>query len=129
MKNLLKFIVFIYILAMPCLHLFAQTPGTSGDPLVTKSYLDFAAKFRSVNVKSGTVVTAESGAFLIVMAGQFKLELKKGGMIVDLTNGRKITSNSVLQAFHLYMIPDGSVCSFKAAKDTNLMALGLDDEE
>ncbi len=96
--------------------------------MVTKSYLDFAARFRKVDIKSGTAVTVESGALVVVLSGQFRLDLKKGALIVDLTNGRKITSNCVLQAFHLYMIPDGSVCSFKAAKDTTLMALGLNDE-
>lgn len=128
MKTLIKSVLFVFMLVMPCLQIYAQTPGTSGDPLVTKSYLDFAARFRKVDVKSGTSVTAESGALLIVMSGQFRLDLKKGAMIIDLTNGRKVTSNCVLQAFHLYMVPDGSVCSFKAAKDTTLMALGLNDE-
>ena len=108
--------------------IFAQTPGTSGDPLVTKSYLDFAAKLRRVEVKSGSTITAESGAVVIVMSGQLKLELKKGGMVIDLTNGRKLSSNSTLQVFHLIMIPDGSLCSFKATKDTSLMAMGINDD-
>ena len=109
---------------------FAQsTPGTSGDPLVTKSYLDFAAKFRTVEIKSGTTIKAETGAMIVVTSGQLKLELKKGAMVIDLTNGRKIISNSTLQTFHLIMIPDGSSCSFKATKDTTLMALGINDEE
>ena len=103
-------------------------PGTSGDPLVTKSYLDFAAKLREVEVKSGSTITAENGAVLVVMSGQLKLELKKGGMVIDLTNGRKLTSNSTLQVFHLIMIPDGSLCSFKATKDTRLMAMGISDD-
>ncbi len=128
MKKLIKSVLFVFMLFLPCLQLLAQTPGTSSDPLVTKSYLDFAARFRTVDVKSGTVITAESGALLVVMDGQIRLELKKGAMIIDLTSGRKITSNSVLQAFHLYMVTDGSVCSFKATKNTTLMALGLNDE-
>ena len=108
--------------------IFAQTPGTSGDPLVTKSYLDFAAKLREVEVKSGSTITAENGAVLVVMSGQLKLELKKGGMVIDLTNGRKLSSNSTLQVFHLIMVPDGSLCSFKATKDTRLMAMGINDD-
>lgn len=119
---LIVFIVFTLSIAV-----FAQTPGTSGDPLVTKSYLDFAAKFRTVEVKSGTTVDAETGALIVVLSGQFKVELKKGGFIIDLTNGRKIISNSTLQTLHLIMVPDGSVCNFKATKDTQLMALGIND--
>ena len=92
-------IIVVFFLLAPLLFVYAQnTPGTSGDPLVTKSYLDFAAKFRSVEVKSGTVIKAETGAMLVVTSGQLKLELKKGGMVIDLTNGRKITSNSTLQS-------------------------------
>lgn len=106
---------------------FAQTPGTSGDPLVTKSYLDFAARFRSVEIKSGTTINFETGALMVVISGQFKVELKKGAFIIDLTNGRKIISNSTLQTLHLIMVQDGASCSFKATKDTQLMALGLSD--
>ena len=96
--------------------------------MVTKSYLDFAAKLRGVEVKSGTTITAENGAVIVVMSGQLKLELKKGGMVIDLTNGRKLSSNSTLQIFHLIMVPDGSLCSFKATKDTSLMAMGINDD-
>lgn len=127
-KNITAIII-IFLLLAPLLSVFAQsTPGTSGDPLVTKSYLDFAAKFRSVEVKAGTVINAETGAMIVVTSGQLKLELKKGAMVIDLTNGRKIISNSTLQSFHLIMIPDGSSCSFKATKDTTLLALGINDE-
>ncbi len=119
-------LLFVFLGIYSCV--FAQTPGTSGDPLVTKSYLDFAAKLRGVEVKSGTTITAENGAVIVVMSGQLKLELKKGGMVIDLTNGRKLSSNSTLQIFHLIMVPDGSLCSFKATKDTRLMAMGINDD-
>ncbi len=123
-----KFIFLLLLLSVVFVSTtFAQTPGTSGDPLVTKSYLDFAAKFRSVEIKSGTTTVAESGALIVVLSGQFKVELKKGGYIIDLTNGRKIISNSTLQSLHLIMVPDGSICSFKATKDTQLMAFGIND--
>ena len=121
-------ILLLFFLILGFSSVFAQTPGTSGDPLVTKSYLDFAAKLRGVEVKAGTTISAESGALIIVMSGQLKLELKKGGMVIDLTNGRKITSNSTLQIFHLIMVPDGSLCGFKATKDTSLMAMGINDD-
>ena len=121
-------ILFLFLFISLCSCIFAQTPGTSGDPLVTKSYLDFAAKLREVEVKSGSTITAENGAVMVVMSGQLKLELKKGGMVIDLTNGRKLTSNSTLQVFHLIMVPDGSLCSFKATKDTRLMAMGINDD-
>ncbi len=125
-KTISILILFLFLSFYSCI--FAQTPGTSGDPLVTKSYLDFAAKLREVEIKSGSTITAENGAVLVVMSGQLKLELKKGGMVIDLTNGRKLTSNSTLQVFHLIMVPDGSLCSFKATKDTRLMAMGINDD-
>ena len=125
-KSISILFLFLFLGFYSCI--FAQTPGTSGDPLVTKSYLDFAAKLREVEVKSGSTLSAENGAVIVVMSGQLKLELKKGGMVIDLTNGRKLTSNSTLQVFHLIMIPDGSLCSFKATKDTRLMAMGINDD-
>ena len=121
-------VLIVYMLLSAPLALLAQSPGTSADPLVTKSYLDFAAKFRSVEVKSGSEITAETGAMIVVMSGQLKVELKKGSMLIDLTTGRKITSSITLQSFHLIMVPDGDSCSFKATKDTSLMALGINDE-
>ena len=125
-KSISILFLFLFLGFYSCI--FAQTPGTSGDPLVTKSYLDFAAKLREVEVKSGSTLSAENGAVIVVMSGQLKLELKKGGMVIDLTNGRKLTSNSTLQVFHLIMVPDGSLCSFKATKDTRLMAMGINDD-
>ncbi len=125
-KTISILILFLFLSFYSCI--FAQTPGTSGDPLVTKSYLDFAAKLREVEIKSGSTITAENGAVLVVMSGRLKLELKKGGMVIDLTNGRKLSSNSTLQVFHLIMVPDGSLCSFKATKDTRLMAMGINDD-
>ena len=121
-------ILLLFFLILGFTSIFAQTPGTSGDPLVTKSYLDFTAKLRAVEVKAGSTITADNGAVSIVMSGQLKLELKKGGMVIDLTNGRKLASNSTLQIFHLIMVPDGSLCSFKATKDTSLMAMGICDD-
>ena len=126
-----KTIILLFVAYLTFVHgfmLYAQTPGTSSDPLVTKSYLDFTAKLRKVELKSGTNITAETGALLIVMSGQLKLVLKKGAYVIDLTSGRKISSSLNLQAFHLVMIPDGDQCSFKASKDTTLMAIGLNDE-
>lgn len=106
---------------------FAQTPGTSSDPLITKSYLDFFAKFRNVVVKAGSTLNAESGTMLVLVSGQMRVEIKRGSMIIDLSAGRKITNSTNLQAFHLIMIPNGSDCSFKAIKETVLMAMGLSD--
>lgn len=108
---------------------FSQTPGTSGDPLVTKSYLDFAARFRSVIVKAGTALKADGGTMIILMSGQMKVELAKGAMVINLTTGRKISSNVNIPTFNLIMVPDGQECSFKVSKDATLMALGLKDEE
>lgn len=127
MKKVIN-LLFLAVMMAVMTPLSAQTPGTSSDPLVTKSYLDFASRLRKVDINSGTVVTAETGALIVVLSGQLRLEVKKGGMIVNLTNGRKVTSNSTLQTFHLYMVPDGSLCSFKASKDSSLMAMGLNDE-
>lgn len=128
MKKLLKLVFVSYMVLFSAFELCAQTPGTSGDPLVTKSYLDFAAKLRKVEIKSGTKIAAESGALIIVISGQLKVELKKGGFVIDLTSGRRIVNNLTLQPYHLIMVPEGGDCGFKASKDSTLMALGLNDE-
>ncbi|MEW6711429.1 MAG: hypothetical protein AB1403_16515 [Candidatus Riflebacteria bacterium] len=120
-------IVFAVILTISGAAL-AQTPGTSGDPLVSKSYLDHFFRFRSVVVPENTSIKPEPGALIIVRSGQIVLEGSKGKTIVDLTAGKEIAVGSELPLNHLLIVPDSAEYKLNARKLTLILASCLQHE-
>lgn len=108
--------------------IFAQNPGTAGDPLVSKSYLDHFFRFRSVVVPANSGIKPEPGAMIIVRSGQMIIEGPKGKAIIDLTAGKEIQTGSELPHNHLLMIPDSAEYNLAAKKLTLLLASCLQEE-
>lgn len=125
-KQLLIF--FVIFLALVSLVLSAQTPGTTGDPLVSKSYLDHFFKFRSLVVPANTTVSPEPGAMIILRSGQIILEGPKGKAIIDLTAGKELPTGSELPFNHLLIVPDSVEYKLQAKKLSLLLASCLQHE-
>ncbi|MFZ5950750.1 MAG: hypothetical protein ACOYXC_08590 [Candidatus Rifleibacteriota bacterium] len=120
-------IVFAVILTLSGAVL-AQTPGTSGDPLVSKSYLDHFFRFRSVVVPENTSLKPDPGALIIVRSGQLILGGPKGKTIVDLTAGKELAVGSELPLNHLLIVPDSAEYKLNARKLTLILASCLQHE-
>lgn len=104
-----------------------QNPGSAGDPLVSKSFVDHVLRFRAIVLPENSDLQPEAGALLVIRSGQLRLEATAGKAIIDLTAGREITGNTDLPHNHLLMIADGSGIVLKARKLTTLMASYLAD--
>lgn len=108
---------------------WAQSPGTVGDPLVSKSFVDHFLKFRSIMLPANSVLKPQSGAMLIVRSGQLKLEAPKGKVLIDLTAGREIAGGNDLPHNHLIIVPESAECVLKAHKATMLLASQMSEEK
>lgn len=122
-------LVIITIIILAAGAAWAQNPGTAGDPLVSKSYIDHFLRFRSVVVPADSELKPEPGAMIVVRSGQLRLEAAKGRSVIDLTAGREISGSSDLPLNHLILIPDSGGYVLKARKLTMLMASCLQETQ
>ncbi|KAF1083168.1 MAG: hypothetical protein GQF41_0935 [Candidatus Rifleibacterium amylolyticum] len=109
--------------------IWAQSPGTVADPLVSKSFVDHFLKFRSIMLPADTTVNPQPGTMLIVRSGQLRLEASKGKSVIDLTAGREIAGGNDLPHNHLIIVPEAGDYVLKARKPTMLLASHLSDEK
>ena len=123
MKVLCSIIIFLLI----CISSFGQTPGSTADPLVTKSYLDHLFRFKSVVLPHNTTMEPSPGALIIIRTGELKLEAPEGKAIVDLTTGKEIKSGATLPLNHLLIVPDSAKYKLKAIKLTLMLAAYLQE--
>jgi hypothetical protein len=108
--------------------LFAQKPGTTSDPLVSKSYLDHFFRFRSVVLPAKSVSKPEAGAMFIVRSGKLILTGPRGKAVVDLTTGKEIPVGKELPLNHLIIIPDSAAYELKAENLTLMLAAFFHEE-
>lgn len=124
----LKQFIIIFSFLMVAAFLLAQSPGTAGDPLVSKSYLDHFFRFRSVVVPANAEIKPEPGALIVVRSGQIVLEGPKGKAIIDLTAGKELTTGAELPFNHLLIVPDSAEYKLKARKLSLMLASCLQHE-
>ncbi|NLI76628.1 MAG: hypothetical protein GX442_09320 [Candidatus Riflebacteria bacterium] len=107
----------------------AQDPGTTADPLVSKSYLEQLFRFRTMVVPAGETMTVGVGNLLVLRSGRLKLRAPKGKALVDLTTGEEIPPDSFLPANHLILVPDSASYRLEAQSLTLLLGQGIGSEK
>lgn len=96
----------------------SKTPGSTGDPLITLSYLEGRlAKAGSVRCKvqlgKGQKLTGKQGTGIVVLGGSATAD---GAGLVDLTSGSLTESDTSLFAYHSYVITeDNTGCAALAS--------------
>lgn len=94
----------------------SSAPGTTGDPLITQSYLEKRLSevslgstttpnttYKKVSVTKGKKLTAKEGCEFIVYSGEAKVFGSKG--IIDVTDGALIANGKKISAYHNYVSP------------------------
>lgn len=109
--------------------ILAQSPGTTSDPLVSKSYIDYFLKFRSIAIPSNSKIKPKPGAMIIVRSGKILLEAPKGKSLIDLTSGKEIHGGRELPRNHLIIVPDIGSYTLNAHKVSLLLASNLHEEK
>lgn len=103
-------------------------PGTSGDPLITKSYLEERLKkinntsddkgenksfFKKLTVKKGKSLLGEAGTEIILYSGSGIIAGKN--FLLNISNGEKFESGNTAVKYNIYLCPvSGSGLETKA---------------
>lgn len=122
------FVSALVVLSLACFvhaSASAQEPGTTADPLVSKSYLDQFFRFHSLIVPSGQKLPLQQGALLVVRSGKCRFSAAKGKSLLDLTEGKEVSAGSILPLHHLLLVPDTGELQLEALAISHLMAQGL----
>ena len=116
--------VFVLAAVFPSL-ISAKAPGSSADPLISKSYIDQFFRFKSMVIAGGGKIELNMGALIVVRSGKVRLIAKQGRSLVDLTAGKEIGPDQHLPHNHLILVPDSSSYSLAAESLSLLVASGL----
>ena len=107
---------------------FAADPGSEGDPLVTRSYVESVVlpetKFQVVSVPAGKSVICEAGTEIILRMGTCSVIGTQKGGVSDVTMGFDLADGIVIQGNHLLVVPLDDGRGVKTATDSILMIKG-----
>ena len=92
---------------------FAAEPGTDGDPLITKSYIDSVVypyidsttQFKVVDVPANKSVICSAGTELILRMGNCSVIGTQKGGVSDVTMGFDLADGIVVQGNHHLICP------------------------
>lgn len=107
-------------------------PGSEGDPIVTRSYVDWRATWVERAVEPGAFFKLPTGAELVVVgADGGTLPLREANfdraMLIDLTEGRKVEAASLAVGHH-YLVGPGEEARITLGAKAVIMARGLKPE-
>ena len=90
-----------------CLAAFGSdaTPGSSDDPLVSKSYVDSALSFEVVHAEAGQSLIGGAGTEIILRSGEATALDNGANGVSDMTGGKDLMSGTVVETNHLLMTP------------------------
>jgi hypothetical protein len=101
-----------------------DTPGGSGDPLVTQSYVDQYVQWKVAELKTGQVLTGRAGSEVIVRRGQAIVVDTGGNGIPDVTAGLDLKKGDKVSLNHLLVIPREDGRGMKALDTVVVMYRG-----
>lgn len=115
-------------------------PGSAGDPLVTKSFVEeYVQKYISgmgnsggsgslawsvAELETGQEFIGKAGTEIIVRSGSAAVVDPSGGGIPDLTAGKNVMAGQTVENNHLLSLPRSDGRGVKAQKPTTIMYRG-----
>ena len=113
----------------------ADTPGSEGDPVVTKSYVDSQiAQLKSSGTASGTYVVVEvkagqkmlgkSGTEIILRSGEATAIDNGANGVSDMTAGKDLMTGQIIGQNHLLLVPKDDGRGIQAITDLFVMVRG-----
>ena len=123
---------FVVILAVICTLLvavsYAAQPGSEGDPLITKSYIESVLypeiKFKVVEVPAGRSVICSAGTEMILRMGTCSIIGTQKGGVSDVTMGFDLANGTNVQGNHLLIVPLDDGRGVKTQTDCLIMIKG-----
>ncbi len=123
-KKMIIAAVFSLLLIVGGKMVFADaTPGTTEDPLVSKSYVDNAMSYKPLELAEGQSLLGGEGCEVIVRGGFVTALAPKDG-IADVTAGAEIKQGYLAPTNHLLVISREDGRGVKAQKQSWLLVRG-----
>jgi hypothetical protein len=113
----------------------ADTPGSEGDPVVTKSYVDSqiaqikggstaSDTYIVVEVKAGQKVLGKSGTEIILRSGEATAIDNGANGVSDITDGKDLMTGQSVGQNHLLLTPKDDGRGIQAITDIFVMVKG-----
>lgn len=90
----------------------SSRPGSSGDPLITQSYLEerlsevSGSSYKKVLLSKGKKISFDTGSEAIMYSGSATVTGSKG--LINLTSGQMFKSGNSLSLYNVYFSPDST---------------------
>lgn len=104
---------------------FAGEPGSSSDPLVTKSFLEEAYGWRVTTVPAGEKLVLDLGSEAVLRSGKAVVLGTKAGGLADLTLGEDLPDGVLVPANHYLISASGDGRGVRALSTTVFLTRGL----
>ncbi|MHB2015387.1 MAG: hypothetical protein ACYCW6_00410 [Candidatus Xenobia bacterium] len=102
----------------------ATEPGSSRDPLITRSYLEQLYAWQYTNLAEGQTVSLDMGAMLVIRTGKAVVVGQGNEGLIDLTKGEELKDGDVIPPFHLILSPASDRRGLKAMSAVVAMTRG-----
>lgn len=79
-------------------------PGSSADPLVSKSYVDQWVRWQVLYLSQGQQLVAEAGVELVLRGGEATVVASPNGGLADVTGGTDLQQDQVVPPNHLLLV-------------------------
>ncbi len=113
----------------------SSDPGSAGDPLVTKSYVEKyvqeyigspgSLEWSVQDLEAGQEFIGKAGTEIIVRSGSAVVVDPSGGGIPDLTDGKNVMAGQAVENNHLLSVPRSDGRGIRAQKATIIMYRGF----
>lgn len=100
-------------------------PGSDGDPLVSRSYVDQYVQWVPLLLNAGKTLTAEAGAEIVLRSGQAAAVETTGNGLSDVTGGKDLLRGASVPLNHLLLVPRTDGRGIKAAVDSWVLVRGV----
>jgi hypothetical protein len=104
-----RFIVTITLAALLGASVLAyasnDAPGSSGDPVVSKSYVDARTSFSPIQLTEGQRLIGGEGAEIILRSGEASAIDNGSNGVSDLTSGTDLMTGNQVVSNHLLLVP------------------------
>jgi hypothetical protein len=134
-SHIFKILAAIALFALACLVMTAavraanDAPGSEGDPVVTKSYVDkqlsaAGGVFTAVEVAAGRRLIGGAGAEIILRSGEAAIISNESNGVSDLTDGSDLMTGARALPNHLLLVPRDDGRGLTALTDLWVMVRG-----
>ncbi|MGP1569802.1 MAG: hypothetical protein ACTTH0_02670 [Eubacteriales bacterium] len=123
-KNTIILMAISIVLILGITMAFAGgTPGTTEDPLVSRSYVDSALSYKPLELKAGQSLIGGEGCEIIPRSG-FVTALAPQDGLADVTAGNEIKQGYTAPTNHLMIVSRSDGRGIKAQEDSWILVRG-----